>query len=215
MLRFCLCLVLFLPLFAADGELGQQLKLLEKHYNGARTLRVTFEETYAVGGRKGKTEKGELFLRKPGRMRWEYTDPAGKLFVSDGKNAYFYTPRGNRAEKMSLKETDDMRAPLAFLLGKLEFDREFQNFRVVNSAQGVTTIVADPKSDRLPYKQVEFTFDPQYQITRMNVTGHDNSLLSFAFTNERLNPPVDDKLFRFELPEGVTFAEAPAVGATK
>lgn len=215
MVRHCLVLALFLPLFAADGELGKELKLLEKHYNAARTLRVTFEETYAVGAKQGKTEKGELYLRKPGRMRWEYTDPAGKLFVSDGKTVYFYTPRGKRAEKMSLKETDDMRAPLAFLLGKLEFEREFQNFRTSKPAQGLTTLVADPKSDRLPYKQVEFTFDSQYQITRMNVTGHDNSILSFVFTNERLNPAVDDKLFRFELPEGATFSEPPAVGGTK
>jgi outer membrane lipoprotein carrier protein len=189
------------------------LEKIERRYNSIRTLRVNFEETYRVGGRTGKTETGELYLRKPGKMRWDYSSPAGKLFVSDGKNVYFYTPRGNRAEKVGLKDTDDMRAPLAFLLGKLEFEREFQNFRLATHSSGVTTLTVDPKSDRLPYKQVEFTFDNLYQITRLNVTGHDNSVLTFVFTNERLNPAMDDKLFRFELPPGATFAE-PAASAS-
>jgi outer membrane lipoprotein carrier protein len=189
------------------------LEKIERRYNSIRTLRVSFEETYRAGGRTGKTETGELYLRKPGKMRWDYSSPAGKLFVSDGKNVFFYTPRGNRAEKVSLKDTDDMRAPLAFLLGKLEFEREFQNFRLATPSGGLMTLSVDPKSDRLPYKQVEFTFDNLYQITKLNVTGHDNSVLTFVFTNERLNPAMDDKLFRFDLPPGATFAD-PATAAS-
>ena len=60
-------------------------------------------------------------------MRWDYDQPKGKLFVSDGKFLWLYTPEGNRAERMKLKESDDMRAPLAFLLGKLDFQKEFRN----------------------------------------------------------------------------------------
>ena len=66
---------------------------------------------------------GDLYLRKPGKMRWDYKTPAGKLFLSDGKQVYFYNPATNRAEKTKLKETEDMRAPLAFLLGKLDFEQ--------------------------------------------------------------------------------------------
>ena len=68
-------------------------------------------------------------LRKPGRMRWEYSQPKGKLFVSDGKSLWLYTPADNRAEQMKLKESEDMHAPLAFLLGKLNFEKEFRNLR--------------------------------------------------------------------------------------
>ena len=80
-------------------------------------------------GRPRKSESGELTLRKPGRMRWDYTAPAGKLFLSDGKQVYLYTPDSNRVERMPLKESDDMRAPLAFLLGKLDFAKEFRDFQ--------------------------------------------------------------------------------------
>ena len=181
------------------------LKGVEERYNHARTLEVGFAESYLVNGKARKTEEGALYLRKPGRMRWEYTKPAGKLFVSDGKDVYFYTPTGNRAEKMSLKETEDMRAPLAFLLGKLDFRKDFTQF-AVNTPDGAgTAITAQPKSDKLPYRLVEFTVTPQFEIRKLNVTAQDGSVLSYTFTNEKVNPPVNDKQFRFVLPPGATF----------
>ena len=116
--RFLIPILLFgLTAFAADFDVAQTLKGIETRYNGAKTLSLSFSETYASRGRR-RSEKGDLFLRKPGRMRWQYTAPAGKLFVSDGKFVFSYLPEENVAEKMKLKETDDMRAPLAFLLGK-------------------------------------------------------------------------------------------------
>ena len=65
-------------------------------------------------------------------MRWEYSQPAGKLFLSDGKLIYYYNPIANRAEKMKLQESEDMRAPLAFLLGKLDFQKDFTRFQAEN-----------------------------------------------------------------------------------
>ncbi|HYZ83503.1 MAG TPA: outer-membrane lipoprotein carrier protein LolA, partial [Bryobacteraceae bacterium] len=80
MSRFLVAFVCLLPLFAAEGDVSvsEHLRALEKRYNSVRTLRVNFEETYKAGTRTARAESGELFLRKPGRMRWEYSDPAGK-----------------------------------------------------------------------------------------------------------------------------------------
>ena len=139
-----------------DPNLSRVLKGVEDRYNRAKTLQVVFEETYTVNGKPRKAETGDLYLRKPGRMRWDYKEPAGKLFLSDGKQVYLYTPSDNNAEKMNLKESDDMRAPLAFLLGKLEFEKEFRNFQTVQADGGEIKITARPKSDRVPYKEVEF-----------------------------------------------------------
>ncbi len=75
------------------------LKGVEQRYNRAKTLQVHFVESYSVQGRARKSESGELTLRKPGRMRWDYTSPSGKLFVSDGKDVYLYTPEAHRVEK--------------------------------------------------------------------------------------------------------------------
>jgi len=198
-----------LPAFAADGVLTHLLQSVETRYNAAKTLQVTFQEVFTGPGGRRQTEAGDLFLRKPGRMRWQYTNPAGKLFLSDGKQVYFYNPATNRAEKTKLKETEDMRAPLAFLLGKLDFNKDFRDFRLENESASSASVTAVPKSDKLPYKQVQFTVNPVtgYSIQKLVVHGHDNGQLIFTFGNEVVNPPLNDKLFRFELPKGAAWAD--------
>jgi len=124
--------------YAADPALDTLLKGVETRYNKAKTLQVQFQEDYTPPSRPKRTESGVLKLRKPGRMRWDYDQPKGKLFVSDGKYLWLYTPEGNRAERMKLKESDDMRAPLAFLLGKLNFDKEFRNLQ--SKPEGAATL---------------------------------------------------------------------------
>jgi outer membrane lipoprotein carrier protein len=183
------------------------LKRVEEHYNRAKTLKVTFHETYTANGRARKMESGELFLRKPGKMRWDYREPLGKLFISDGKTLYLYTPASKRAEKMKLKETDDLRAPLAFLLGKLNFERDFRNFSMKQTGSDFE-ITAEAASDKLPYRQVHFVVTPEFQIKRLDVIGQDASVLAFHFANETMNPPLEDRIFRFKLPPGVTFVDS-------
>lgn len=192
--------------YASDIDVAKLLSGIETRYNHARTLQLGFQETLVQQGRR-VTESGELSLRKPGRMRWQYTSPAGKLFLSDGKTVYFYSPNTNRAEKMKLKETDDLRAPMAFLLGKLDFQKDFKEFRA-KPDNGMILITAIPKSDKLPYREVSFRVLPDSRIERLLVTGQDASVLDFTFSNEKLNPKLAESLFHFELPRGAEFVDA-------
>lgn len=209
MARLLFLVLAAFPAFAADGVLDHLLNSVESRYNAAKTLQVTFQEIYSGPGGRRQTEAGELYLRKPGRMRWDYKQPAGKLFLSDGKQVYFYNPTTNRAEKTKLKETEDMRAPLAFLLGKLDFDKDFRDFQLKNDSSSAATVTAVPKSDKLPYKQVQFTVNPVqgYRIEKLVVTGQDNGSLVFTFAGEQVNPNLNDKLFKFELPKGAQWAD--------
>jgi outer membrane lipoprotein carrier protein len=192
--------------FAAESPLDTLLKGVESRYNRAKTLQVLFKEDYTPAGRPRRTESGLLMLRKPLRMRWDYSQPKGKLFISDGKELWLYTPAENRAEKMPLKMSDDMRAPLAFLLGKLNFQKEFRNIK--STPEGANTrITAEPKSDNLPYSQVEFVVTPEYQIRQVKVVGFDKSVLDFTFDQERVDPSLDAKLFQFTLPPGARLVE--------
>ena len=192
--------------FAGDAALDRLLKGVEARYNKAKTLQVVFHEDYTPLGRPRRSESGTLLLRKPGRMRWDYDQPKGKLFVSDGKFMWLYTPAENRAEKMKLQESDDMRAPLAFLLGKLNFQKEFRNLQAKPEGAG-TRITAEPKTDNLPYSAVEFVVSPDRQIREVKVTGFDRSVLDFRFDQERVDPPLNDKLFQFQVPKGAELVE--------
>ena len=198
----CLTLAQF-PAEAAGVEVNALLKGIEQRYNHAKTLQVQFSEAYSVGGQARKSEAGVLTLRKPGRMRWDYTAPPGKLFLSDGKEVYLYTPESHRVEKTPLKETEDMHGPVAFLLGKLDFAKEFREFAV--KPDGANYIVtAKAKTNKLPYERVEMTVTPDYQIQRLVINGQDQSILSFRFAEEKLNPAVEESQFKFQMPPGAT-----------
>jgi len=197
--------IVSLPSLSGEDSIAGMLKGVQDRYNHTQTLELSFAETYTNKGRK-QVEKGELYLRKPGHMRWEYTSPAGKLFGSDGKYAYSYFPDENRFEKASLKGSEDMRAPLAFLLGKLEFEKDFRDFRTLPDGPS-TFITANPKSVKMPYTEVTFLVDPNFTIRWLNVKGTDGSQLDFAFSAEKRNPPIAEKMFQFKPPLGVIFTD--------
>ena len=108
-------------------------------------------------------------------MRWDYLRPAGKLFISDGKTVYLYSAAENRVEKMPLRETDDMRAPLAFLLGRLDMKKEFQDF-TARPERWRSWLTARSKNDRTPYDKIEMLVAPDGEVKGLKVAGRDQSL---------------------------------------
>jgi outer membrane lipoprotein carrier protein len=205
------CGIAALRLGAADSRpsatLAQLLKSIENHYNRPQTLKLSFTETYTGTHRPVQEESGTLVLRRPGRMRWDYSSPAGKVFLSDGKDVYLYSPDDSRAQKSKLKQSDDMRAPLAFLLGNLDFGKEFRSFE--SRSEGADTwITAEPKSRNLMYSKVEFLAAPSGEIRQVRITGQDQSKLSFVISGEQLNVPAAAGLFVFHPPPGVAVVEA-------
>ena len=188
-------------LASASSTADNLIQKVQARYNDARTLSVNFTEKYGILGRERAPEAGLLTLRKQGKMRWDYTRPQGKVFVSDGKNVFLYTSRDNRVEKVPLKDTEDMRAPLAFLLGRLDMKKEFGSFAVREGDAG-TWLEAAAKNDHVPYKNVQMLIAEDGSIRSLIVTGRDESLLSFGFANEKINPPVDERLFHFTIPAG-------------
>jgi len=97
---FLLNAAMFSAAHAADAtpKLEPLLKGIEDRYNKVKTVQVEFVQTYTDRARK-TTETGTLFLRRPGRMRWQYSSPAGKLWVCDGQIVYSYDPEHKRVEK--------------------------------------------------------------------------------------------------------------------
>lgn len=191
------------PAFDADPLIHR----IESRYNRARTLSLRYREVLVEEGHPHRPESGVLTLRKPGKMRWEYDRPAGKLFVSDGKQVYLYTPQDHRVQLSRLKTSDDLRAPMAFLLGHLDLKHEFGAFST-RAAGADTWLDATAKNDRLPYEKIELLVAPDASIRQLNVVGRDQSTLSFSFSEEALNPPVSDKLFQFAVPPGAEVVDA-------
>src|SRR5580692_3898268 len=111
---------------------------VDEHYNHLRTLQAEFTEVYRGSGME-RTEAGTLWLakgglKKPGKMRWEYRSPREKLFVSNGKDAWFYVPSDRQARRTEARKLDDIRSPLAFLLGKSKLEKELQGLSLAPDA---------------------------------------------------------------------------------
>ena len=116
-----IAIVLSLTATLLTTSLAADVKALaaavDAHYNHLYSLQAEFTELYRGSGME-RTESGTLWLKKPGKMRWEYRSPKDKLFVSNGKDAWFYVPDDRQARKTAAKKLEDVRSPLAFMLGK-------------------------------------------------------------------------------------------------
>src|SRR3984957_15786839 len=179
---------------------------VDAHYNHLRSLEAEFTELYRGSGME-RTEAGTLWLKKPGKMRWEYRSPREKLFVSDGKDAWFYVPADKQARKTAAKKLEDVRSPLAFLLGKTKLEKELQGLSlapdVAPLAPGNVVLRGVPKSLADRVSQVLLEITPEHWISRITIEEVDGSVTEYRFSNQKENVAVPDRQFQFAVPDGV------------
>jgi len=167
-------------------------------------------ETYRGAGIT-RTESGTLWLRRPGKMRWEYMEPREKLFVSDGKTAFFYVPGERQARKAPLDKLDDLRSPLRYLLGKTKLKKEFDNLTARAGDQPGSVIIRGvPRnmSDRVA--EVSLDVNAVGEIQRIQIDEVDGSQTEFTFSSMQENVPVEDARFRFQPPPDVELIDGTA-----
>ena len=183
---------------------------VDDRYNHLRTLQAEFAETYSGAG-MARTESGTLWLKKPGKMRWEYRSPREKLFLSDGKDAWFYLPGDRQVRRTPVRKLDDLRSPLGFLLGKTRLEKELQGLSLAPDvpalAPGDVVLRGVPKAMADRVSQVLLEVTPESQIARIIVEEVDGSVTEYRFTEQKENLEMADGRFRFTPPPGVEVIE--------
>jgi outer membrane lipoprotein carrier protein len=181
---------------------------VEKRYNSVSTLRANFTQTFKDRGRAKIPEKGVLYLNKKNHQtRWDYSAPAGNVFVSDNKMSYNYVKARNTVERTPVKETDDMRIPLGFLIGTLDFEKDFREFaKTIEGSNAVIT--ARPKNQNLLFKEITMTIAPDYSIRRVLVLGQEGSTMEYVLEGEQRDVKLADALFHFTPPPGTQVVES-------
>lgn len=191
---------------ASAADLRATASAVDAHYNNLRTLQADFTEIYRGTG-IDRTESGVLWLKKPGKMRWEYRSPTEKLFVSDGKDAWFFVPGEKQVTRTEVKKLDDLRSPLAFLLGKTKLEKELQG---LSFAPDITPLISGdvvlrgvPRAmgDRVGQVLLEIT--PESRIDRIVIEGADDSTTEYRITNQKEDVSVAEQRFKFHVPNGV------------
>jgi outer membrane lipoprotein carrier protein len=215
--RFSLRLLLLVAIaIPAQGEDIRQLaRSVDDHYNHLRSLQADFTEIYRGEGAE-RVESGTLWLKKPRKMRWEYRSPKEKLFISDGQAVWFYLPAERQLRKTTLKKLDDLRSPLAFLLGKTKLENELRGLsKVVDQSplspdntllRGVPQgVVSQSVAGQVNEVQLEIT--PSNQIVRIVLLEADGATTEFRFASWKENLELSDSRFQFTPPPGVETVE--------
>jgi outer membrane lipoprotein carrier protein len=179
---------------------------VDEHYNRLVSLRARYIEHYAGMG-LDRTESGTLLLKKPGRMRWSYDQPAGKLFILDSKFAWFYTPGDAQAQRIPAKQLDDLRSPLRFLLGHTQLKKELVNLTVTQDTTGIH-IAGVPRGMEQRMHRLTLDVTPAGAIQHMKLEEIDGAITEFTFTGVTENVPTRETDFVFTPPEGVTIVDA-------
>jgi outer membrane lipoprotein carrier protein len=181
------------------------VRKVDDHYNHLNSLRAHYTERYTGMG-MDRMEEGTLLLKKPGRMRWSYAAPVGKVFVLDGRFAWFYTPGDAQATRVPAKQLDDLRSPLRFLLGHTQLRKELDNLAVEPNGSGFR-ISGVPKGMAQRVKLLSLWVTATGVIERMRLEEVDGAVTEFAFSQVQENVPVKDADFAFIPPAGVTVVE--------
>jgi outer membrane lipoprotein carrier protein len=199
--------------FAADSpppDVHALAHAVDEHYNHLRTLEAEFTEVYRGSGIE-RTEAGTLWLKKPGKMRWEYRSPREKLFVSDGHEAWFYVPDDRQARKTPVSKLDDIRSPLALLLGKTKLERELRGLSLapdispLDPANVVLRGVPQALADRVSEIVLEVT--PDHRILRIVINEVDGTATEYRFSQQKENVHISDGKFDFMPPAGTETVE--------
>jgi outer membrane lipoprotein carrier protein len=199
---FAVALFLCVSLIHAQTNSDAIIRKVDDHYNHLASLRARYTEHYSGMG-LDRAESGTLLLKKPGRMRWSYDQPAGKVFILDGKYAWFYTPGDAQASRVPAKQLDDLRSPLRFLLGHTQLQKELDNL-TVTPENGSFRITGIPKGMEQRVKQLSLWVNSTGAIEKMKIEEIDGALTEFTFSAIEENVPTKDADFAFVPPEGVT-----------
>ena len=193
---------------------------VDEHYNHLHSLQAEFTEVYRGSGME-RTESGTLWLakpgmKKPGKMRWEYRSPREKLFVSDGRDAWFYVPGDRQVRKTSARKLDDIRSPLAFLLGKSKLEKELRGLSLAPDVAPLATGdmvlrgVPEAMADRVSEILLEVT--QEHQIVRIVIDEVDGSTTEYQFSDQKENVAIPDGRFEFRPPAGTETIEGELGG---
>ncbi len=183
---------------------------LEQRYQSIRDFSADFVHTYRGGViRRQHTERGTMAVKKPGVMRWSYSSPEKKTFVSDGKKLYSYIPEDRQVIVSTVPSGDSATTPALFLAGKGNISRDFAASYSDTTTSSAPALKLVPRRPEAEYATLVVVLEPgTLRITSLTTTDHQGGESTFVFTNLKENRGLSDKDFAFRIPRGVEVVTA-------
>jgi outer membrane lipoprotein carrier protein len=178
---------------------------IEAHYRDLAdlTAQVT-QKNYLKTVDKTQTFDGTLMVKRPGKLRLEYTN--GQVIVIDGKEAWFYSKKSQQAIRRTFKDFEQANIPVAFLLGAAQIRDDFEIVeRTID--QGQRALELTPKRAGAAMTKLGLVCDDAGRISTLVVHDRSGNTSTITFSDVRENTGLDDGLFRFKAPKGTEIIE--------
>ncbi len=193
---------------APNAALDEAVRGIEGAYGRMTDLKADFTQT-AFNKSLNQTipASGTVYLKKGGKLRWEYAEPTPQQIVSDGKTIWIYTPTLNQVN--TGRAPDALAGPAGSFLSGLGKLREHFHVRLLNPAQpkdpeGNVQLDLTPKQPLPTLQRLILAFDPNgWQLRRAVVYDQFENTVTMKFTKLAINSGLEDKLFAFVPPKGV------------
>jgi outer membrane lipoprotein carrier protein len=195
------------PAASRPEALPQVIQRLQKRYESASDYRARFTQkyTYAATGRE-RTSTGELLVKKPGRMRWNYEAPEPQMYLASEGTLWVYEPEAKQAFRQDLK-TSQLPAAVSFLMGKGKLSDEFDISLAKELPYGEPTdhrLALKPKQAQSTFKAIYLVVDPKTYLVRQSVLiNTQGDINAIAFSEVKINTKLADSLFKWTEPPGV------------
>ena len=193
------------PTGAPQQSPAQVAAALQTRYDTIRDFSADFTQQYESGVLRRKiTERGQVQVKKPGKMRWDYTHPEKKLFVSDGSRIYLWVPADNQVTVSEVPKQDEATTAVLFLVGKGDLTRDFNvSFAEGPAAAGTYALRLDPKLPERDYDWLEIVVDQEtMQIRSLTAADRQGGQSTFHLSNFKENVGIPDSTFAFKIPRG-------------
>ncbi|HEY2104711.1 MAG TPA: outer membrane lipoprotein carrier protein LolA [Candidatus Binataceae bacterium] len=209
--------LMFSPPARADDHVGGSslaardsavLDRIQDHYQHTNSFTAKFtEELTGIGGAR-RTRSGRVSYKKPGKMRWEFDSPQTETVISDGHKLYDYQPDLNQVMEVPIERAFKSAAPLTFLLGMGNLQRDFNaSLPAPVASDPLLRVVLTPKGGG---DRIEMGLNPStYDLMAVKVTDALGNTTSIRFSAVRANVQLADSMFHFVVPPGADVVAAP------
>jgi outer membrane lipoprotein carrier protein len=186
----------------SQSEQAQEIaRRIQKHHESLVTLQARFTQIYRSGalGRE-IVERGQVQIKPPRRMRWEYRDPEKKLFVCDGAHVYFYVP----ADRQVVVRAQNAQLGLAFelLSGRATLLDEF-SVALDQIRAGRRRLRLQPRQTDPNVMYVILDVDSSGRILAIEILDAQGNSNLLRFEAIRENDRLSDRIFEFKIPDDV------------
>lgn len=207
---YSIFLLLCLSLLSFSQTAEEAVSHLGKSLHATQTLRARFaHQFYSAVVSKPLKEKGKLYLQKPDKMRWEYTDPEHNIYLFEGDRYQYYFAEDNQLMRGSISEEGHESEILYLLTGQKNildyYSVELSSFPTDNPQSAQIKLTPKQKEDG-SYLLLELD-KKEWLIRKIVFMDWEGNKTEFHFTDIVVNGPLPEKIFELELPSDVEIIE--------